>query len=63
MGTLIVRQNGNESVKANLRFRVLMNRSKLDQFRFESYNQAKTRLATLKRIFKFSKFEIVVIEN
>ena len=62
METLITKQNGKEVVEANLRFRVLMGR-KLDQFRFESYNEAKKRLATLKSIFNYSRFEIVITEK
>ena len=61
-GTLIVKQNGNESIKANLRFRLLMNGTRYDMFIHETYNEAKSRLATLKRIFKYSTHEIIVIE-
>ena len=62
METLIVKANGNESVKANLKFRCLMNGTRHDMFVHETYNEAKSRLATLKRIFKYSTHEILVIE-
>ena len=62
METLIVKANGNESIKANLKFRILTNGKRHDMFVHETYNEAKSRLATLKRIFKYSTHEILVIE-
>lgn len=47
METLIVKANGNESVKANLKFRLLMNGTRYDMFIYETYSEAKSRLATL----------------
>lgn len=62
METLIVKQNCNESIKANLRFRLLMNGTRYDMFIYETYSEAKSRLVTLKRIFKYSTHEILAIE-
>ncbi len=62
MNTIIVKSNGNESVKANLKFRVLTNGSRHDMFIHETYSAAKNRLQTLARIFKYSTHEILVIE-
>ena len=63
METIIVKANGNEVVNSNLQFRVLMNGVRLDMFIHETYSDAKSRLATMKRIFKNSSLQIVVIEN
>ncbi len=62
METLIVKQNGNESIKANLKFKVLTNGKRHDIITFETYGEAKNRLKTLTRIFKHSTHEILVIE-
>jgi hypothetical protein len=62
METLIVKTNGNESIKANLKFRILTNGKKYDMFIHETYSAAKTRLKTLSKIFKYSTHEILVIE-
>lgn len=62
MKTMIVKENGNETINANLKFRVLMNRTKLDGFRNETYSKAVDRMNVLKNIFKYSIFEIIVIE-
>jgi hypothetical protein len=63
METLIVKQNGNELIKANLKFRIITNGGKYDIFIHESYQAAKSRKETLKRIFKHSNHEIIVIEE
>ena len=67
METLIIKQNGNESVKANLRFTVLrttVSKARYDSFIYDSYNSAKNRILTLKSIFKGSwNYEIVIIEE
>jgi len=60
MRTMIVKENGNEIVNGNLVFRVLMNRTKLDGFRNETYSKAVSRMEVLKRIFNYSKFEIII---
>ena len=62
METLIVKSNGNESIKANLKFRILTNGKRHDMFIHETYSAAKSRLKTLARIFKYSTHEILVIE-
>jgi hypothetical protein len=62
METLIVKQNGNESIKANLKFKVLTNGNRHDIFIYETYFEAKNRLKTLTRIFKHSTHQILVIE-
>jgi len=62
MKTSIVKEGSNELVNSNLRFRVLMNRKKADLFRYETYSEAKSRLEVLKKIFSFSKMEILIIE-
>jgi hypothetical protein len=62
METLIVKANGNESIKANLKFRILTNGKKHDMFIHETYLAAKTRLETLAKIFKYSTHEILVVE-
>lgn len=62
METMIVKANGNESIKANLKFRILTNGGRYDMFIHETYNGAKHRLQTLKRLFKYSNHEILVIE-
>lgn len=65
METLIVKQNGNESVKADLKFRVIMGthtKKRYDQFIHDSYSKAKDRIETLKRIFKAFTYEIIIIE-
>ena len=63
METLIVKSNGNESIKANLQFRILTNGKRYDMFIHETYLAAKSRLQTLKRILKHSTHEILVIEQ
>lgn len=62
MKTFIVKRNGCESIKANLKFRILSNGKRHDMFIFETYLGAKNRLQTLERIFKYSTHEILVIE-
>jgi hypothetical protein len=62
MKTLIVKSNGNESIEANLKFRILTNGKRYDMFIHETYSAAKSRLQTLTRIFKYSNHEILVIE-
>jgi hypothetical protein len=62
METLIVKSNGSESIKANLKFRILTNGKRKDVFIHETYSSAKSRLQTLARIFKNSTHEILVIE-
>ena len=62
METLIVKSNGNESIKADLKFRILTNGNRYDGFIHDTYNAAKSRLETLKRILKHSTHEILVIE-
>jgi len=66
METLIVKKNGNESVKAGLKFRVLrtnVNKARYDMFINDSYSKAKSRIDTLKNIFKGSwNYEIVIVE-
>lgn len=62
MNTIIVKPTGNESVKANLKFRVLTNGSRYDMFIYQTYSAAKSRLKTLTKIFKYSTHEILVIE-
>ena len=61
METLIVKSNGNESIKANLKFRILSN-GKYDMFIHETYYSAKNRLEKLSKIFKYSTHKILVIE-
>tara|TARA_R110000744_G_scaffold375385_1_gene488801 strand:+ start:175 stop:366 length:192 start_codon:yes stop_codon:yes gene_type:complete len=63
METLIVKQNGNESVKANLLFSIKMNNYSTIHKNYESYNEAKSKIERSKKIFKHSKFEIIVTEN
>ena len=67
METLIVKQNGNESVKADLKFRVLrttVNKSRYDMFIHDSYSKAKSRINTLKGIFRGNwNYEIIIVEN
>lgn len=63
METLIVKENGTETVKANLKFRVLMNRTRLDGFAYETYAGAVQRMNVLKNIFKYSRYEITVVES
>ena len=46
-----------------VRFRVLMNRTKADQFRYASHGEAKTRGEKLQKIFPNSKMEILAIED
>lgn len=60
--TVIVKSNGNESIAANLTFRILRNGKSYDMFIHETYSEAKSRLQTLKRIGKHSNFEILVLE-
>lgn len=62
MTTLIVKENGNEVIKSNIKFRILMNRGRLDMFVYETYSEVKARLNLLSRIFKNSSFDILVIE-
>ena len=62
METLIVKTNGNESINANLKFRILTNGKRYDMFIYETYSEAKSRLQTLAKIFKYSTHEIIVIE-
>jgi hypothetical protein len=62
METIIVKSNGNESIKANLKFRILRNGKRYDMFIYETYTEAKSRLQTLAKIFKYSSYEILVIE-
>ena len=66
METLIVKKNGNESVKADLKFRVLrttVNKARYDMFIHDSYSKAKSRIDTLKNIFKGAwDYEIVIVE-
>lgn len=62
MKTVIVKKESSEVVNSNLKFRVLIGRKRLDQFRHETYSSAKDRLFVLKRIFRFSKLEILIIE-
>jgi len=62
MTTLIVKQDGNESINANLKFRVLTNSKRRDMFIYETYSAAKSRLQALAKIFKYSTHEILVIE-
>jgi hypothetical protein len=59
MKTVIFTKNGNETIKGELIFRVQMNGRRKDSFRFTTYSEVLSRLDTLKRIFKYSKFEIV----
>ena len=63
---LVAKQNGNESVKADLKFRVLrttVDKSRYDMFIYNRYSKAKSRIDTLKNIFKGSwKYEIVIVE-
>ena len=66
METLIVKQNGNESIKADLKFRVIMGtytKKRYDHFIHETYSKAKSRIETLKRIFKAYSYEIIIIEG
>ena len=63
METVIVKEQGNELIKANFKFRILINRRRYDSIIYEKYHEAKSRLETLKRIFQHSKHEILVIEE
>jgi hypothetical protein len=63
METIIVKQNGNELIKADLKFRVLTNGKGYDIFIYDKYSLVMQRLSTLKRLFKFSTHEILVIEK
>ncbi len=60
MNTTIIKQDGNETIKGNLVFRVLMNRNRLDIIRSKTYSGAVNRMDVLKKIFKYSKWDIVV---
>jgi hypothetical protein len=60
MKTVIITGKGNETIQGELVFRVLMNRSRKDQFRYTNYSEVLTRLGILERIFKYTRFEIVV---
>ena len=62
METLIVKSNGNESIKADLKFRILTNGKRHDMFIYQTYSAAKSRLKTLAKIFKHSTHEILVVE-
>ncbi|MEQ9466593.1 MAG: hypothetical protein RLN88_04225 [Ekhidna sp.] len=67
METLIVKENGNESVKANLRFKVIrstVSKHRRDQFTYDSYSKAVDRMEGLKKIFKAKewRWEIVIVE-
>jgi len=53
----------NDCVCLNLRFAILMNGRRFDTSVCKTYLDAKTRLSTLKRIFKHSTHEIVVKEK
>ena len=63
METLIVKENGNEIIKSNLLFSIKMNNKLTIHKNFESYNQAKSKMDSIKTIFKHSKFEIIVTES
>lgn len=67
MGTLIVKENGNELVNSELKFRVIMGtttKKRYDNFIWETYSKAKDRIETLKRIFRgYTNFEIIIVEN
>lgn len=63
METLIVKENRNELIKSDLKFRLLINKSRYDFFIYDKYSDAKSRLNKLKNIFKHSSFEILVLEN
>ncbi len=52
----------NEMHKANLKFRVISNRNRYDIFVYETYSAAKNRIEVLKQIFRYTTFEILVIE-
>lgn len=61
--TIILKQNGNELVKADLQFIILTNGKRYDGFVYNSYLSAKIRLEKLQRILKHSTHEILVIEG
>ena len=63
METLIVKENGNELIESNLKFRLLINNSRYDNFIYDKYLDVKSRLSKLKNILKHSSFEILVLEN
>lgn len=63
METIILKQNGNESVKANLNFRVITTKGRLDMFIHEKYSDVKSRIDKLSKIFKHTNFLIIVIED
>jgi len=63
MQTIIVKESRNETINANLQFIVLINRTRLDGIRSETYFGAVQRMEVLKKIFQYSKWEIIVIEN
>ena len=68
METIILKQNGNETVKAELRFKVIwstINKHRRDRFSFDSYSKAKSRMKTLKESFKAEawRWEIVIVED
>ena len=68
MKTLIVKENGNEEVSAELKFRVIrstVSKYRKDQLVFDSYSKVKDRMDGLKKIFKANewKWEIVIQEG
>lgn len=63
MNTIIIKSNGNETINANLTFRVLTNGKRYDTFIYETYSDAKNRLQTLSKILKYSIHEIIIIEK
>lgn len=60
--TIILKENGNESLNFNLRFRVKTNSKRLDMFIYEKYSDAKNRVERLRNILRHSTFEILVID-
>lgn len=63
MKTIISTQNGNETVIATLRFRILTNGKRYDGFIHKTYQAAKSRLKKVSKICKHSTHEIIVIEH
>ena len=69
--TMIVTENGNETINSKVLFRVFRkaidktNSSiRFDSFRFKTHEEAKNRIETLKNIFKASyEWRIEIINN
>lgn len=59
---MIVYEDCNEVINAKLQFRVITNLERYDKI-YDTYSKAKERIETLKRIFQFSFFNIIVEEK